>query len=299
MPVHLPAQNRRQFLFTLGAGFLTCSAGAFAKDARQSDIIYLLNDTHIGEKHPENSPVPSHLRKVVSELVNLEQKPACVLINGDLALRDGQPGDYRHFAKLIRPLREAKIDTHLTLGNHDERDVFYSVMQEEQPETPPVKSKHISVVQTQYANFFLLDSLHKTMVTQGTLGSEQRTWLANALDAHADQPAIIMTHHNPRLGGDPNHFPGGLTDSVELWEILAPRKQVKAYIHGHIHDRGNAEHKGIHIINTPATSYVANPKQSTTGWTVAKLSPEGITLTTRTSDDQHPWNHQSKTLTWR
>ncbi|KAA0134531.1 hypothetical protein FYZ48_20800 [Gimesia chilikensis] len=299
MPVHLPAQNRRQFLFTLGAGFLTYSAGAFAKDSQQSDIIYLLNDTHIGEKHPENSPVPTHLRKVVSELVNLEEKPACVLINGDLALRDGQPGDYRHLAKLIRPLQEAKIDMHLTLGNHDERDVFYSVMQEEQPETPPVKSKHISVVQTPHANFFLLDSLHKTMVTQGTLGTEQRTWLAKALDAHADKPAIIMTHHNPRLGGDPNHFPGGLTDSVELWEILAPRKQVKAYIHGHIHHRSNAEHKGIHIINTPATSYVGNPKASTTGWTIAKLSPTGITLTTRTTDDQHPWNHQSQTLTWR
>ena len=70
MPVHLPAQNRRQFLLTLGAGFLTYSAGAFAKDSQQSDIIYLLNDTHIGEKHPENSPVPSHLRKVVSELVS-------------------------------------------------------------------------------------------------------------------------------------------------------------------------------------------------------------------------------------
>lgn len=299
MPVHLPAQNRRQFLFTLGAGFLTYSTGAFAKDSQQSDIIYLLNDTHIGEKHPENSPVPSHLRKVVSELVSLKQKPACVLINGDLALRDGQPGDYRHLAKLIRPLQEAKIDMHLTLGNHDERDVFYSVMQEEQPETPPVKSKHISVVQTPHANFFLLDSLHKTMVTQGTLGADQRTWLAKALDAHADKPAIIMTHHNPRLGGDPNHFPGGLTDSVELWEILAPRKQVKAYIHGHIHHRSNAEHKGIHIINTPATSYVGNPKASTTGWTIAKLSPTGITLTTRTTDDQHPWNHQSQTLTWR
>jgi len=299
MPVHLPAQNRRQFLFTLGAGFITCSTGAFASEKQSDDLVYLLNDTHIGEKHPTNSPVPSHLRQVVDELVNLKQKPACVLINGDLALKDGQPGDYRHFAKLIRPLREAKIDTHLTLGNHDERDVFYGVMQEEQPETPPVKSKHISVVQTRHANFFLLDSLHKTMVTQGTLGNEQRTWLANALDAHADKPAIIVTHHNPRLGGDPNHFPGGLTDSVELWEILAPRTQVKAYIHGHIHDRGNAEHKGIHILNTPATSYVANPDHSTTGWTVAKLSPEGITLTTRTTNADHAWNNQTKTLTWR
>lgn len=298
MPVHLPAQNRRQFLLTLGAGFVTCSTGAFASE-RQSEIVYLLNDTHIGEKHPENSPIPSNLRQVVNELVNLKQKPACVLINGDLALKDGQPGDYRHFAKLVRPLREAEIDTHLTLGNHDERDVFYDVMKEEQPKSPPVKSRHISVVQTKYANFILLDSLHKTMVTQGTLGEEQRTWLANALDAHPDKPAIIVTHHNPRLGGDPLHFPGGLTDSVELWEILSKRPQVKAYIHGHIHHRSHAGHKGIHIINTPATSYVGNRALSTTGWTVAKLSPDGITLTTRTNDEAHAWNRKTKTLKWR
>jgi len=298
MPVHLPAQNRRQFLITLGAGFVTYSTGAFANET-QAEIVYLLNDTHIGEKHPENSAIPSHLRQVVNELVRLKQKPACVLINGDLAMKDGQPGDYRHFAKLIRPLREAKIDTHLTLGNHDQRDVFYDVMKEEQPESPPVKSRHISVVQTKYANFFLLDSLHKTMITQGTLGKEQRTWLTNALDAHPDKPAIIVTHHNPRLGGDPLHFPGGLTDSVELWEILTKRPQVKAYIHGHIHHRSHAGHQGIHIINTPAISYVGNPAKSTTGWTIAKLTPQSITLTTRTNDENHAWNQKTKTLKWR
>ncbi|QDT95430.1 metallophosphoesterase family protein [Gimesia aquarii] len=298
MPIHLPTQNRRQFLITLGAGLVASQTGVYASETQQ-EIVYLLNDTHIGEKHPANSPVPSHLRQVVSELVGLKRKPACVLINGDLALKDGQPGDYRHFAKLIRPLREAKIDTHLTLGNHDQRDVFYEVMKEEQPESPPVKSRHISVVQTRYANFFLLDSLHKTMVTQGTLGKEQRTWLAKALDAHSEKPAIIVTHHNPRLGGNPVHFPGGLTDSVELWKLLVARPQVKAYIHGHIHHRGNAQHQGIHIFNTPATSYVANPDKSTTGWTIARLSPKGITLTTRTNDEEHAWNHQSKTLHWR
>lgn len=298
MPVHLPAQNRRQFLITVGAGFVTYATGAFAKET-QEEIVYLLNDTHIGEKHPENSPVPSHLRQVVKELTSLKQKPACVLINGDLALKDGQPGDYRHFAKLIHPLHEAKIETHLTLGNHDDREVFYKVMKVEQPDNPPVKSRHISVVQTKYANFFLLDSLHKTMVTQGTLGKEQRTWLANALDAHPDKPAIIVTHHNPRLGGDPLHFPGGLTDSAELWEILTKRPQVKAYVHGHIHHRSHAGHQGIHIINTPATSYVGNRSISTTGWTVAKLTPDSITLTTRTNDENHAWNQKTKTLKWR
>ena len=298
MPVHLPAQNRRQFLFTVGAGLVACSSDVFGREV-EGDLVYLLNDTHIGEKHPTDSPVPSHLRQAVNELVELKSKPACVLINGDLSLKDGQPGDYRHFAKLLAPLREAELDLHLTLGNHDNREVFYNVMQEERPQGPPVDSRHISLVKTRFANFFLLDSLKETMVTQGTIGVEQRTWVAKALDAHTSKPAIIVTHHNPRLGGDPLHFPGGLIDSDELWEILAARRQVKAYIHGHIHDRSFAAHKGIHIINTPATSYVADPKQSTTGWTMARLTAGGITLTTRTTDPKHPWDGESKTVVWR
>jgi 3',5'-cyclic-AMP phosphodiesterase len=298
MPIHLPAQSRRQFLLTVGAGLVACRSTAFGQEIEE-DLVYLLNDTHIGEKHPPDSPVPTHLRQVVSELVALERKPSCVLINGDLALKDGQPGDYKHFAKLIAPLQDAKLDLHLTLGNHDHRETFYDVLAEERSENPPVESKHISVVETKFANFFLLDSLHKTMVTQGTLGQEQRTWLEKALDAHPGKPAIVVTHHNPRLGGDPLHFPGGLIDSQELWELLAVRKQVKAYIHGHIHDRGVAEHEGIHIINAPATSYVADPNLSTTGWTLARLTETGVTLTTRTTDHKHPWNGQTKTLTWR
>ncbi len=298
MPIHLPSRNRRQFLFTVGAGLVTCSSKALGSE-NGGDLVYLLNDTHIGEKHPPDSPMPTHLRQVVDKLVGLARKPQCVLINGDLALKDGQPGDYRHFAKLLAPLRKAGIDVHLTLGNHDNRETFYNVLREERREAPPVESRHISVVKTRFANFFLLDSLKKTMVTQGTLGPQQREWLAKALDAHDTKPAIIVTHHNPRLGGDPKHFPGGLIDSNEVWDILAKRRHVKAYLHGHIHHRDFAEHKGIHIVNLPATSYVANPKHSTTGWTTAKLTAEGITLTTHTTDEKHAWNGQATTLSWR
>ena len=298
MPIHLPAQNRRQFLLTVGAGMVACTTDSFSS-ALDEDLVYLLNDTHIGEKQPADSAVPSHLRQVVDELVGLVRKPTCVLVNGDLALKDGQPGDYRHFARLIAPLREAGIDLHLTLGNHDNRDVFYDVMTEERPEATAVESRHISMVETRFANFFLLDSLKETMVTQGTLGPEQLAWLAEALDGHDSKPAIIVTHHNPRLGGDPNHFPGGLIDSDELWDILAPRKQVKAYLHGHIHDRNFFQHQGIHILNMPATSYVADPKKSTTGWTTARLTEKGMTFTTRTNDANHAWNGESTTLTWR
>ncbi len=299
MPSHLLTPNRRAFLVAVGTTLIADYSPSFAEKPTEADLVYLLNDTHIGEKHPPDSPVPSHLRQVVTELVGRKQAPASVLINGDLALKDGQPGDYRHFAQLIAPLIDAEVDVHLTLGNHDNREAFYDVMKDQQPQSPPVQSRHISVVKTRYANFFLLDSLKETMVTQGTIGPQQRTWLAQALDAHADKPAIVMTHHNPRLGGDPLHFPGGLIDSQQLWDVLTPRRHVKAYIHGHIHDRSLAEHQGIHIINTPATSYVADRAKSTTAWTLARLTGSGVALTTRTTDESHPWNGQTELLTWR
>ncbi|MEW4528319.1 metallophosphoesterase [Maioricimonas sp. JC845] len=298
MPVHLPAHNRRQFLATVGAGLVASASPAFGKTV-DGTLVYLLNDTHIGERHPPASQIPTNLKTVVTELVELKRKPAAVLINGDLALYDGQPGDYRHFARIVEPLRAAKVDLHLTLGNHDNREAFYEVLQEERKNDPPVESRHISVVSTPHANFFLLDSLTQTLLTPGTLGTTQRNWLADALDAHADRPAIIVAHHNPRLGGDPKHFPGGLVDSVELWQLLAKRRHVKAYVHGHVHDRAYATHAGIHILNMPAISYVADPELSTTGWTVARLRPDGMTLTTRTTDPLHPWNGEQRTLAWR
>ncbi|MDG2387776.1 MAG: metallophosphoesterase [Planctomycetaceae bacterium] len=301
MPIHLTSLTRRRFLQAAGASVFWSGRRAIGVEADdvETDLVYLINDTHIGKKQPTDSKVPSQLRQVISELVKRPKQPACVLMNGDLALKDGQAGDYRHFAKLIRPLQDAGIETHLTLGNHDDRKVFYEIMNEQRPEDSLVESRHVSVVETMHANFFLLDSLQKTMVTQGTIGTQQLNWLASALDASKDKPAIIVTHHNPRLGGDPLHFPGGLIDSQELWNVIAPRKWVKAYIHGHIHDRTYAEHQGIHILNTPATSYVADPKKSTTGWTTARLTKGGVTLTTQTNDQSHPWNGNTKSLQWR
>lgn len=299
MPIHLPAVSRRSFLAAAGAAVCTWPALARGDDAVDGDIVYFANDTHIGEKQPADSPVPSHLRQLVTELVERKRKPACVVINGDLALRDGQPGDYHHLGKLLEPLSKAGVETHLTLGNHDDREVFYEVLREQRQMMPPVKSRHVAMIETRHANLFLLDSLHETMVTPGTLGPEQLAWLTKALDARSDKPAILVAHHNPRLGGDPLHYPGGLTDSRELWDVLVKRRHVKAYVHGHIHDRGYSKHQEIHILNLPATSYVASRSKSTTGWTIARLSADGMTLETRTTDPQHPWNGEASEIRWR
>ncbi|MDZ4290234.1 MAG: metallophosphoesterase [Prosthecobacter sp.] len=301
MPLHLtPGSTRRHFLGHLGAAVtLSCRGEIFAAADAGEELIAILNDTHIGAQQKADSNIPRHLRETVDWLLKLGKRPAAVVINGDLALRDGQAGDYTNFVKLIAPLRDAGIPIHLTMGNHDNREVFYRVLAAEKPQQPAVAARHVSVVKLAKANLFLLDSLKQTMIAPGDLGAEQLSWLGKMLDAHADKPALIVAHHNPRLGGDPVHFPGGLEDSEALWQVLAARPQVKAYVHGHIHHLNYFGHQGIHILNTPATSYVADPKTSTTGWTMAKLSDTGGIFMTHTHLPDHAWNGAVKQLTWR
>lgn len=299
MPLSLSSISRRQFLTSLGASVVTIPFARASASQTDEDLIAILNDPHIGEKQAADSPIPLHLRTTVDWLLALPKRPACVLINGDLALKDGQPGDYRRFAELIQPLRDAGLPVHLTMGNHDAREVFYEVLSAEKPAQPLVVAKHVTVVQSKRANFFLLDSLQKVMIAPGELGKEQLSWLDKALAGNADRPAVIVAHHNPRLGGDPKDFPGGLIDSEPLWEVLSAHRHVKAYVHGHIHFRSLAKHRDIHIVNTPATSYVGNPQLSTTGWTMARLRDDGMTITTHTHLAEHAWNKQEDVLGWR
>jgi hypothetical protein len=74
---------------------------------------------------------------------------------------------------------------------------------------------------------------------------------------------------------------------------------VKAYVHGHVHYRELAKHEDIHIVNTPATSYVFDKKTGATGWTMARMRSDGMTITTHTHLADHPWNNREDSLAWR
>jgi 3',5'-cyclic AMP phosphodiesterase CpdA len=293
MPVHLT--SRRDFMTQLGAAMALSQMTAAGSEVDEG-LIAILNDTHIGAQQAADAAIPTNLRNTIEWLLALPKRPAAVIVNGDLALKDGKRGDYERFAKLIEPLQAVGLPLHLTMGNHDDRAVFYEVMKQS---SSAVESKFVSMVELPGVNLFLLDSLKATMVTQGLLGPAQLDWLVKLLDAHTDKPALLFAHHNPRLGGEPLHFPGGLEDSEPLWRALSTRKQVKGYIHGHIHHRNFFEHESIHILNTPATSYVADKKTSTTGWTMLRLTPDGAEATTHTHQADHAWNGVKVPLRWR
>lgn len=281
----------------------------------------LLSDIHIAADpnlvHSEVN-MTRNLRRVAEEVGAWPEPVSGVLINGDLAFDSGDVADYRAVLGLLRPMREHGLPIHLALGNHDHREHFWAALPEEKSTDVNLPERQTAIVRTQYANWFVLDSLIETHETPGRLGNAQRAWLARALDENTDKPALISIHHHPALGGAAGGLlensaemmgilhplnsligAGSLEDTAELMEILRPRRHVKAYFFGHTH-RWAVDHdeSGLCLVNFPPVAYVFEQGRPN-GWVHALLQPEGARIELRCLDRAHKDHGQVVNLVWR
>ncbi len=303
MPVHSLPVSRRAFLSQAAvgavAGWVAVKSGWAAETGAPSTFA-LLSDAHIASDPgtmARGTNMTANLRQVVSEILADRAKYAGVIINGDCAYLKGLPGDYQNLAGLVRPLAEGGLPLHVTMGNHDNRPALYDALADQKPAAPLVESKHVSLLETPKANWFLLDSLFQTDVVTGELGQSQLHWLAQALDAKTDKPAIIMAHHNPQFEPNENGSWSGLKDAKALFDLLQARPHVKAYIYGHTHDWRISKAGRLHLINLPPVAYVfAEGKPN--GWVEASVHDAGLRLHLRCIDSSHPQHGQTADLAW-
>jgi len=257
-----------------------------------------LSDLHISadpSKIERDVNMTENLKAVVKEIMALPKAPARMFINGDCAYHTGEAEDYANFLSLIEPVRKSGMPVDLTLGNHDDRAHFIESIPGAKEHPHPVEDRYVTLLETDRANWFILDSLDKVNKTPGLLGQAQLDWLAKQLDAHPDKPAIICGHHtldDPAKGGK------GIADTDTFMALITPRKQIKAYIFGHSHRWEFAQHEGIHLINLPAVSYVF-AKGQPSGWVSATLEESGLRLQLSALDKSHPAHGQVKELSWR
>ena len=261
MPIHLPPLSRRRFLagaLAAGAGVLLPRSGQAREPAADPNHFVLLADTHVaGHRELAHRGVQpaKNLESAIAEIRALESRPAGAIVAGDCAFMHGDADDYATFRELLKPLRQAGLPIHLALGNHDERQRLLAAFPEVKSQAavaPRTLHKCVSVVESPHANWFLLDSLDKTNASKGLLGESQLAWLAKALDARPERPALVLAHHDP----EPLLNIHGLTDTAALFKVLEPRKQVKAYFFGHTHRWSLTVQQG-HSPGQPARARVA------------------------------------------
>ncbi|QDV26774.1 metallophosphoesterase family protein [Aureliella helgolandensis] len=296
MPIHRNPTSRRDFVkvtAALGgvATILASTPAAFAA-ASQPTRIALLSDTHIPSS-PDTAArgvnMTDNLRRTIADICKLKAPPSHLIINGDCAYLKGLPDDYANFAACLAPLDETQIALHVTMGNHDDRQSLYGALSNQRPaDNPAVLSKHISVIETPHANFFLLDSLFRVNVVTGELGAEQIRWLAHELDTRQDKPAVVMTHHNPQFTAptDGKQWTG-ISDTQELFQVLDARKHVRAFLYGHSHNWTYSSRGHFQLINLPPVAYVFSPDRPN-GWVSAELTEDAMSLELHTFDSQHP-----------
>lgn len=302
MPVTLPQLSRREFLkraaLTGAAAAIAPSsyAGLFGKSHDRHTFVFF-SDAHIAADPAtvsRNANMADQLNACVQQLAAWPVKPAAVIVNGDLAMKAGLAGDYATFGKLIESVR-ALAPVHLSLGNHDERENFWTAFPHDTSKLKSVPKKQAAVFFSDHANWFLLDSLDVTDTGNGEIGVAQLAWLAQELNAHPDKPAIIVCHHHLQAS---NTIPG-LKDSAALDEMFTRFPQVKAFICGHTHDWNIRQHSsGVQLINLPPTGYVFKAGRPS-GWVRATLMHDGMEIELRALDTKHPEHAQVQTMKWR
>lgn len=302
MPLHVAPISRRRFLAgSLAAGAsLICLPESWAdRPATDADRWLLLSDTHIAADPAtvaRQVNMADNLRSVIEQLRITSPRPAGLFLSGDCAYLQGLAGDYHTLAGLLEPLWKADFPLHLTLGNHDDRPVFRNSLAERLAGSEPLESRQAAVIESPRANWFVLDSLDAVNKTPGRVGIDQLAWLRRALDQRREKPAIVVVHHNPVFEQPMRNT--GLLDTNELFDVLVPRKQVKAFIFGHTHHWNLEQHEGIHLVNLPPVAYVFKPGEPS-GWVDARLADGSMALQLHTLDPKHPASGQKVNLSWR
>jgi 3',5'-cyclic-AMP phosphodiesterase len=302
MPIILPPINRREFIkgsLAVGCTAVMSSRVLSASDTDRAKLdqnrVALLADTHIsadpdlaypGTKWP-GSPVKESehervnmaksLAVAAKSVTDLNPLPAHLIINGDCAMSRGTEAEYKELLRLLEPVRLAGITIHVTIGNHDNREILWKLLPFLKKEQMGIQA---GVIELSHANLLLLDSGRK-----GILGDKQLSWLAQELDARSGKPALVFGHFNPYPNRGVRPIKG-MHDGASLLKLLAQRKHARAYLYGHTHEWQHDQRDHLHLINQPAVSYYFG-KGHAHGWVDMKLTKQSADLELLCIDPKH------------
>lgn len=296
LPDETWSPSRRRFFAWAGLAGATIAVSGLQAEDSQPTRIALLSDTHIDAdktKVTSGANMSEHLAQAWEQVTGAAARLSAAIVHGDVAHLKGELADYRQVTQLLLPAGKAAVPLHFMMGNHDDRNNFREVLRASSASA--LESHHVSVLDTPPVTWLLLDSLETVNKTPGKLGEAQLKWLAAALDAKANKPAIVSVHHHPQWEGEKI---AGIQDTKELFEILAPRKHVKAVFFGHTHNWSQKERDGIHLVNLPPVAYVF-AKEKPSGWVEAAIDGKGMELTFHGVGPENAAHGKKLEFAWR
>lgn len=195
-----------------------------------------------------------------------------VLATGDL-VQDHNRQAYHCFAQQVKPLQKPVFWVE---GNHDIQPDMGELLAEDSQILP-----HKQILAGEKWQLILLDS-HLPNVPRGELSQAQLYFLQQALAAYPDRFALIVLHHNVLPTNCAWLDQHSLANAEQLADLLKAFPQVKALLHGHIHQEVDSLWHGYRVLATPSTCIQFKPNcdtftldQRSQGWRELILHSDG------------------------
>jgi len=178
-----------------------------------------------------------------------QEKPAFVVISGDIVLTGANPQDWKVFDAETAPLRQVDIELLPTLGNHDVRGAEDRALENYFLRFPHLEGRRWYSARFANGLIFVLDSNS----TDGP-ASQQWRWLEQGLEAvPPDVDFVLVALHHPPLTHSRDKMLGGghseRPQEKQLAALLEEHQQsMRARIivmAGHVHNYERYERNGI------------------------------------------------------
>ncbi|PID51484.1 MAG: 3',5'-cyclic-AMP phosphodiesterase [Pasteurellales bacterium] len=236
--------------------------------------ILQITDTHLFAKQNDKLlgiNTAQSFQAVIDAILETKFDYELILATGDL-VQDYDEQGYHHFVNMVKPLKKKVF---WLQGNHDQPQMGNVLAS--YPQISPLK--HILI--GELWQIIMLDS-QVFGVPHGKLGSQQLKWLQKKLEQNPNRHTLIALHHNIL----PTHSAWldqhSLRNIHDLSNVLKPYKNIKAIIHGHIHQEMDKIWNGIRILSTPSTCIQFKPYSNNfaldfipQGWRELTLLPDG------------------------
>ena len=191
----------------------------------------------------------------------------CMLVTGDLT-QDGSTASYEYLKEALADLGKP---FYWLCGNHDSPNVMASVLPEAMVKQIPVGNWQILMLNSQVTG-----SVH------GHLSQSELEILEKHLHQSPERHTLVALHHHPDSLNSRWIDKISLDNPADLKPIIEQYQQIKAIIHGHVHQENEYIFADTPVLSTPSTCLQFTPKsddfkvdQSLPGFRVLDLLPDG------------------------
>jgi 3',5'-cyclic AMP phosphodiesterase CpdA len=206
-----------------------------------------ITDIHLvppGEKLWGFDPL-ARLDACLSDIATYHSDAAFCVVTGDLTERGAPPA----YQALHERLKHFPIETHLMLGNHDDRAAYLHVF------GGAASSGHVQkAITREGSTFLLLDTLKGPPSSAGLYDAPRRAWLTAELEKAKGTPVYLFMHHPPF---DIGHDLMDLIklDDAEAFAGLLKGHDIRHIFFGHAHRTISGQWRGISFSALPGLSH--------------------------------------------